>query len=454
MKLLTSRWCAIGVFALIWLLSSLDGRVLAGTTSGLQGIHTLYDQKEYQKVLEELAKLDSNTVGAPDTRRLKIRTLLRLGKLKDALSDYDDLAQSLQHDDQAILQEVALAFVVVLTQDMREQMRGVAYTALKEWQSPEAVPFLQDGLNDGSGLVRALAAEGLAKLDGGRRSARFRKALDDQAALVKEAVLKGLGKTGDASIIGLVEPLLQDPEVRVRVAAAEAMCRVGRKQGCALLERSGNAPNPDERGAAIRALVDLRGAQVLPILIEASQHKQPSVRGVAAMGLGHVAKPEVLTVLSKLLRDPLPPVRVAAAVSLGQLHGVDARPPLRTAIAEDPDASVRAFLVGGLLEQGERFDEVSGPVSALANMKEPAVRTALARALARASKENRAAAHSVVRSLFADTMPRVRIAAIKAMAKLDGVEAFPILKQGLHDEDDAVRATAGGELLRMMPIKE
>ncbi|MBK9306054.1 MAG: HEAT repeat domain-containing protein [Nitrospira sp.] len=71
-------------------------------------------------------------------------------------------------------------------------MRGAAFTALKEWQSPDAVPFFEDGLSDGSGLVRALAAEGLAKLDAGRRSPKFRQALEDQAVLVKEAVLKDL----------------------------------------------------------------------------------------------------------------------------------------------------------------------------------------------------------------------------------------------------------------------
>ncbi|MFO0779948.1 MAG: HEAT repeat domain-containing protein, partial [Nitrospira sp.] len=268
MKLASIRRHMISLLVLMWLIP-LHEVAFSGADPGIQGIQTLYDQKDYQKVLEELAKLDSNTVGAPDIRRLKIRTLLRLGKPKDALSDYDDLVQLLKRDDQSILQEVALAFVVVLTQDMREQMRGVAYTALKEWQSPDAISFLQDGLNDGSGLVRALAAEGLAKLDRGRRSERFRRALDDQAALVKEAVLKGLGKSGDDSVIGLVEPLLQEPEVRVRVAAAEALCRFGRKQGCALLAQSGKAPNPDERGAAIRALVDLQGAQVFPVLIEA-----------------------------------------------------------------------------------------------------------------------------------------------------------------------------------------
>lgn len=452
MKRAGVRWYTIGLLALIGLIPLADG-ALAGAASGIQKIQALYDQHEYQRAIEELGKLDTDVAGAPEVRRLKISTLLRLGKPKEALADYDSFIQVARQEDHSLLQEVALAFVVVLSKDMREQMRGVAYTALKDWQSSDAVPFLEDGLNDGSGLVRALAAEGLAKLDQGRRSTRFRDALGDQAALVKEAVLKGLGRSDDASNVGLIEPLLQNPEVRVRVAAAEALCRHGRTQGCALLEQSGKAPNPDERGAAIRALVDLQGAHVLPILIEASQHKQPSVRGVAAMGFGHVSTPEALTVLSRLLRDPLPPVRVAAAVSLGQFQGLDARPPLRKAITEDRDASVRAFVIGGLLEQGERFDELSPAIEALSGTKEPAVRTALARALARASEGNRTAARSAVRALFSDTMPRVRIAALKSMTKLEGVSALPLLKQGLHDEDDAVRATAGGELLRLAQVR-
>jgi HEAT repeat protein len=445
------------VSTFVWLLTVVLQAQLGNATAlptEVGELQRLYDKQEYQKAIEEIDKLSSEQITAPDTRRIKIRSLLRLGKPKEALAEYDKLALVLNQNDTLLLRETALGFVLVMTKDMREQMRGVAYTALKEWQSPEAIPFLEDGLNDGSGLVRALAAEGLAKLDEGRRSARFRQALDDQAALVKEAVLKGLGKSGDASVVGFVEPLLKDSEVRVRVGAAEAMCRLGRKQGCTLLEQSGKAANPDERGAAIRALIDLQGAHVLPILIEASEHKQPSVRGMAAMGFGHVPKPEAFTALTRLLKDPLPPVRVAAAVSLGQLHGFDARSPLRTALVEDHDASVRAFVVGGLLEQGERFEELVAPISALSNAKEPAVRTAIARALAKASQGNRSTARQALRSLFADTMPRVRIAAIKSVARLDGPDALPLLMKGLHDEDDAVRATAGGELLHLVPARE
>lgn len=444
------------VFMCAWLFNigtNAPAALAFDSTTVANGLHRLYDKQEYQKVIKEIGKLDSAQASAPDILRIKIRSLLRLGNPKEALVDYDRLRLVLREDDPLLLREVSLGFVLVMMNDMREQMRGVAYTALKEWQSPEAVPFLEEGLNDGSGLIRALAAEGLAKLEKGRRSTKFRQAMDDQAALVKEAVLKGLGKSGDAAGVALAEPRLQDPEVRVRVAAAEVLCRFGRAQGCMLLDQSARAPNPDERAAAIRSLIDLRGAQLLPILLDASEHKQPSVRGAAAMGLAHVPKPEASAALTRLLKDPLPPVRIAAAVSLGQLRSVDAVSSLRKAI-EDHDASVRAFVVGSLLEQGEEFNAVAAAVSDLSRMKEPAVRSALAKALGRASEGNRNPARSALESLAADTMPRVRIAALKAMAKLDGIDALPILKQGLHDEDDAVRATAGGELLRVMVPKQ
>ena len=418
-----------------------------------KALQRLYDKQEYQKIVEEIGKLSSDQAAVADVRRIKIRSLLRIGKPKEALAEYDRLEHGVKQDETVLLREVALGFVLVMMKDMREQMRGVAYTALKDWQSPEAVPFLEDGLSDGSGLVRALAAEGLAKLEEGRRSARFRQALDDQASLVKEAVLKGLGKSGDASVVALAEPVIQDPEVRVRVAAAEVLCRFGRTHGCESLRQSGRSPNPDERTAAIRALVDLQGGQTLSVLIEASQHTQPSVRGAAAMGLGHVPKPEAVAALTRLLKDPLPPVRVVAVVSLGQLRGLDTVSPLREAI-EDPDASVRAFAVGSLLEQGERFDAVAAAIPALSNTKEPAVRAALARALGRASEGNRQAVRAVLGSLLADTIPRVRISAIKSIAKLDGMDAVPILKKSLHDEDDAVRAAAGGELLHTMLVRK
>ncbi|MCP9455781.1 MAG: HEAT repeat domain-containing protein [Nitrospira sp.] len=417
-------------------------------------LQRLYERQEYQKVIDEIAKLGATQANDPQIRRLKIRSLLRMGHSKEAMTDYDQFRRNLKQDDLPLLREISLGFLLVMANDMREHMRGVAHTALKDWQSPESIPFLEDGLKDRSGFIRALAAEGLAKLDKGRNSARLREALDDPAALVKEAALKGLAKSGDASVVNLVEPLLEDPEGRVRVAAAEVLCRLRLERGCMLVQQSAKSLNPDERKAAIRALVELQSEHILTILIEASEHQQPSVRGAAAMGLAHVPKPEAVPILTKLLRDPLPPVRVAAAVSLGQLPPhLQARLPLKQALAEEPEPSVKAFVIGGLLEQGEESEALSDSIAALSTHKESAVRAALARALGRASKGNRIQVRSTLESLLVDPIPRVRIAALKSIAKLYGKESLPFLKEGLlYDEDDAVRATAGGELLRLVPM--
>lgn len=428
------------------------GGYAAGPSQSMAGLQHLYDQKDYQRTLDEIGKLDQQQAGRPDIRRLKTRALLRLGRPKDALAEYDQLTVVLKHEDVPLLREVSMGFIVVMMKDMREQMRGAAYTALKEVDSDETVPLFEDGLSDGSGLVRALAAEGLAKLQSGRRSERFRKAVDDEAALVKEAVLKGLGRSQDASVIALVEPAVKDEEVRVRVAAAEALCRLGRQHGCDAVERSARAPNPDERTSAIKALVDLQRPNILPVLLEASEHKQPSVRGAAAGGLAHVPRRDALPSLVRLLSDPLPPVRIAAAVSLGRLRAFDAVEALKKTL-EDRDASVRAFAVGSLLEVGVPYDSVAASVTHLSNDKEPAIRTAIARALGHASGQNKDPALDALLVLVTDTLPRVRMAALKSLGRLTGKDGIQLLKQGLHDEDDAVRTTAGGALLHISQPK-
>ena len=68
----------------------------------------------------------------------------------------------------SLLQEVALGFIIIMVKDMREQMRGAAYTALKEVDSDDAVPYFEDGLSDGSGPVQcSLAVEGARSIRGG-----------------------------------------------------------------------------------------------------------------------------------------------------------------------------------------------------------------------------------------------------------------------------------------------
>ena len=163
----------------------------------LQDARRAFEQKQYDRTLTLLDTLPNDQGTRVDARRLRARTLARVGKPGDALAEYDRLVEVMKQEEEPILREIALGFITSLLNDMREQMRGAAYTALKEMDSDEAIPYLEDGVSDGSGLVRALAVEGLGRRPAGRRSPRIRQALEDQAAIVRAAAVKALGRSND-----------------------------------------------------------------------------------------------------------------------------------------------------------------------------------------------------------------------------------------------------------------
>ena len=166
---------------------------------------------------------------------------------------------SLVEDDVPLLRQVALGFILVLLKDMREQMRGAAYTALKEIDSDEVVPYFEDGLSDGSGPVRVLAVEGLARSDAGRKSKKLRLALEDQAGVVKARAVKALGKSDDRSVLPLIEHATKDELATVRIAAWGALIRLGRTEAWEDLRKAGEAVNPEERAEALRRYTAARG---------------------------------------------------------------------------------------------------------------------------------------------------------------------------------------------------
>src|SRR5262249_51452842 len=133
-----TRTCLSGlalVSALGWsaLLGGSPCLVVAAPVSVPQEIQAAYDNKQFQQVIDEVGKLTPSRRTGPDVRRMVIRSFLKLGNPKAALGEYDEFHASVKHDDPPLLHEVALGFILVLLKDMREQMRGVAYTALKEF---------------------------------------------------------------------------------------------------------------------------------------------------------------------------------------------------------------------------------------------------------------------------------------------------------------------------------
>jgi HEAT repeat protein len=448
--LILGKAVAVLVLCLLW--QNPGAGVAAAASSVPKEAQAAFEKQQYQQALDVLEKMDQSKRAEPDVRRLKVRSLVRLGKPKDALDEYDTLEKTLKRDDEFLLREVAFGLIVVLVKDMREQMRGAAYTALKEIESDEVVPYFEDGLSDGSGAVRALAVEGLGRSEAGRNSKKLRGALEDQAALVKARVVKVLGKTGDASVIPLLDAATKDENSSVRTAAYAGLLRLGRKEAWEQLRQAADAANPEDRAEALRAIAELKDQRGGPIMTELLTYSQPSVRGASARGLGHLGRVEARGKIESLLRDPVPAVREAAAAGLGELGGKESVPALTKALT-DGAVSVRASAVAALLQLGEPFQDVAPTVSALTRQNDTAARASAAFALGKAVPSNAQEAISVLAGLTADPLPGPKIVALRSLGHIGDRNVRPVLKEALHDQNEAVRATAGGALLHVLADK-
>src|SRR3982751_1119134 len=130
----------------------------------LRDARDAFDHKQYDHTLTMVESLLKEPAASNEARRLKIKSLIHLARPTDALGEYEQLFEQQKEDDRPLLRKLAIAFITPLLKDMREQMRGAAYTALKELGTDEGIPYFEDGLSDGSGLIRALAVEGLGRL--------------------------------------------------------------------------------------------------------------------------------------------------------------------------------------------------------------------------------------------------------------------------------------------------
>jgi HEAT repeat protein len=456
MRRLLCRWSLLAAVAIAWfyLLSGADQLLLAaGNSSVPKDAQEAFDKQQYEQVIEQLAKLEKEQSVAPDVRRLKIRSFLKLGNPKDAFGEYDKLELALKQDEIPLLREVALGYIVVMVKDMREQMRGAAYTALKEVDSDYVVPYFEDGLSDGSGPVRALAVEGLGRSEAGRKSTKLRAAIEDQAGLVRARVVKALGRTGDPGTLSLVEPATKDELATVRIAAYGALIRLGKKEAWTQLQQATESLNPEDRADAIRTIAELKDQRGAPVMMEALTYKQPSVRGAAARGLGHLGHKEARGQIEQLLKDPVPAVRESAVGGLAELGGLESIPALNRALS-DGNFTVRASAIAALLQLGQPYSTVAATAQSLAQQNDMAMRASVAYALGKATKANAPGAISLLTSLTADPLPGPKIVALRSLGHVGDRELVPLMKEALHDTNDAVRATAAGALLHLLQQKE
>jgi HEAT repeat protein len=254
-------------------------------------------------------------------------------------------------------------------------------------------------------------------------------------------------------MIPLIEPATKDDMAIVRVAAYGALVRLGRKEMWESLRQAAEAANPEDRTEALRVMVDLKDQRAVPLMIELLTYAQPSVRGTAARGLGQLGRKEARGQIEQLLKDPVPAVRESAVASLADLGGKESVPLLVKAL-NDGNMTVRAATIAALLQLGEPFHTVAPTALALAQQNDTAARASVAHALGKAMKANAKDAVSLLVSLTADPLPGPKIVALRSLGHIGDRDILPSLKEALHDTNEAVRATAGGGVIRLLQKKK
>jgi HEAT repeat protein len=294
----------------------------------------------------------------------------------------------------------------------------------------------------------------LGRLEAGRKSMKLRAALEDQAGFVKARAVKALGKSGDPSVLRLIEPLTKDELATVRIAAYGALIRLGRPEVWNELRKGADAPNPEDRAEALRTMAELREQRGAPVMKELLTYKQPSVRAAAARGLGHLGRTESRDAIEKLLKDPVPAVRESAAAALADLGGNDSVPALTQSL-QDGAVTVRASAIAALLQLGQPYEVVASTVRALAQQNDTAARSSVAFALGKATKANAQGAIAALTGLSVDSLPGPKIVALRSLGHIGDRELIPVMKESLHDQNEAVRSTAAGALLHILqkPVK-
>ncbi|GKS59130.1 hypothetical protein YTPLAS18_26570 [Nitrospira sp.] len=446
----------IGLVAMFCIVSRPASAVdLSSGPASLDSARQAFAAHRFRSVLDILNRLPQSEAATPEARRVKTQALAALSRPKEAFEEYEGYAQAVGREDDGLLEEVAFQFISSMFKDMRDQMRGAAYTAVKELESDSLVPYLEDGLSDGSGLVRALVAEALGQLPKGRQSARLRNAMDDEAAMVRSNVVRAVGLNGNRKEQGFVEQALKDEQPLVRVQAMGALLRLGKKEAWTSLAAAASAANPEARSTAFRVMGDLKDLRGVPLAIAASRDPMPSVRGASAAALGMFGKDEGLEALATLVKDKIPAVRSSAAVALGELETKDAVSVLHRALG-DADPGVKGAAVDSLLRLGRPFPEVEPTIRELLMAKDPGPRSAAGKALARGVGPNREAALTYLEQLIRDPLPRPRISAARSIGRIGDRESIPELKHLLRDQDPAVQSTAAASLIRILrahPLK-
>jgi HEAT repeat protein len=278
--------------------------------------------------------------------------------------------------------DLGTELIATAREDQGAEVRALALDALLTLRIQESVPVALDLLGDDDNAVRASATRLLGDLGGSEVAGVIQPRTADRDPQVRAAAARALGLVHATTAEREFTRLLQDPDADVRAAAAEGVAEAGWAGSAPMLAGMLADPSGEVRTAAARSLGRLKDPATLPALLRAFEVSEgpladaimaavaatnrDALSEIAAVLLsrgdvgsrvrlvqtvGGLKTPHPLPLLETMAGDAAPGVRAATAEVLGRIPTVETTAILTRAL-EDPDDTVRARAVDGLVRQG------------------------------------------------------------------------------------------------------
>lgn len=469
--------------------------------------HSVDDDGDVRKfVVDILGSIgDSSSfsclIGALDDAdpNVRISAVESLGRMKDAravphLLDALSLPDiTLRYTILDALASMSVPFPVEAVTPFLEDglLRKAVYECLGSAGGGDAVPYVVDGIRDGSMSIREAAVkacsairdristecivqecDSLIRTLAGTDAVDFLVAmLEDSDLALQKALIKILGIVGDGRAASAIlrtcryERLLQDCLDALRNLGAVTV---------PFLEQEFSAGEEEEKTNILRLCAELGIRESAVLVRKGIEDSAPQVRESAVRAAGKIGLPELIQESSRLLSDFDQGVREAALDSLAHLCGMDASSVAAVAVslaaAIEPDKRRYAAFLCGILRDGERLallmkdeddrvrkaavqglvefdgdDAVHHLILALTD-ENPEVRIAAANSLGEASRGD---ALNALALAARDEDPWVRCAAVRSLGKAGGVDVLPEIETALDSEDGLLSLAALDALERI-----
>jgi HEAT repeat protein len=307
-----------------------------------------------------------------------------------------------------------------------------------------------DGPSQGAALQVAV------KLEGSDATKALADLLPTVHVPVQIALLECLQQRMDPSALPAVAPMAGSPDLNVRLAAINALGDLGDGSVAALLAEKAASASGAEKIAARAALLNLRHGEVTPALLEAFTTAAPAVKPELIRALGDRGDTAAAPRLFDWARSQDDAMRSSSLQALALLCGQAQVPDLVQLVTQAASDQARAESADALGSVCQRIEARTGhcDVEALAQAARSGPLEARLALLPVCSGLAETPVRECVRAALADSEPRVREAAVRAVCDTRDGELLPDLLKVATGADPKTQVLALRGCVRLTTQEE